>query len=82
MGSLECSTKQCFICHETLHSTQNLRTLKCNHSFHSDCVNDWISAKGTCPTCRSVENELVYRPPVESNEEGEVYYATIRFFRR
>ncbi len=86
--SSESSTKQCLICHETLKSTQNLRVLKCAHSFHFDCVNDWISTKGTCPTCRNTENRVVYRPTyssdslVRSGEEGEVSYATIRFFRR
>lgn len=72
------SVTECFVCHENLDSKQSERKLKCNHIFHSICVDEWIQTRGTCPTCRNVENQLVR--PTPSDDEGEVYYARIRFF--
>jgi len=27
--------------------------LECNHSFHYECINQWIILKNTCPICRA-----------------------------
>ena len=31
-----------------------LCTLKCGHSYHRKCINDWLSKDGSCPTCRII----------------------------
>jgi hypothetical protein len=28
--------------------------IHCGHRFHRDCIEQWLSAKNTCPMCRSV----------------------------
>ena len=32
---------------------------KCNHGFHVRCVDRWLMARSTCPTCR----QLLFREP-------------------
>ena len=27
-------------------------TLKCNHIFHTSCINKWLYENNTCPNCR------------------------------
>lgn len=27
-------------------------TLKCGHSYHRKCINDWLFKDNSCPTCR------------------------------
>ena len=42
---------QCSICYTGL--TANKRTLPCNHSFHTECIDRWkTQGKRTCPICR------------------------------
>ena len=42
---------QCSICYVGL--TSNIRTLPCNHRFHTECINRWKSqGRNTCPICR------------------------------
>jgi len=31
----------------------NLFRLRCGHTFHAACLNDWIDRRGTCPLCRA-----------------------------
>ncbi len=41
---------QCSICLTDL--KKNIKTLKCKHPFHENCINDWIANNNTCPLCR------------------------------
>ena len=41
----------CSICHETLET--NLSTTSCNHTFHKNCLCNWLNNKNTCPMCRT-----------------------------
>tara|TARA_B100000424_G_scaffold135455_1_gene102783 strand:+ start:2393 stop:2626 length:234 start_codon:yes stop_codon:yes gene_type:complete len=41
--------KDCPICLNPLNTSVYL---PCGHSFHDDCILDWIEKKKTCPTCR------------------------------
>jgi hypothetical protein len=47
----------CSICMEK--KEKDIKILKCNHSFHDKCVNEWLLANITCPLCR---NEEITRP--------------------
>lgn len=46
-------TKECIICQESMKKSGLGRTVKlsCGHSFHSICLNKWISTKPNCPLC-------------------------------
>jgi hypothetical protein len=41
----------CAICMEEY---GRMYTLSCNHSFHKDCISEWLCWKRTCPVCRQV----------------------------
>ncbi|CAO1942142.1 unnamed protein product [Urochloa humidicola] len=43
----------CAICLAELEPGERVRVLpKCNHGFHARCVDRWLLARSTCPTCR------------------------------
>ncbi|KAJ8004019.1 hypothetical protein DPEC_G00154450 [Dallia pectoralis] len=42
----------CLICHGDLHRRGGgVRELHCSHSFHIECIEEWLWRKQTCPTC-------------------------------
>ena len=51
-GKVEACSETCSICLESYVKGQLLRTLPCLHSFHSDCVDQWLKKSGVCPDCR------------------------------
>jgi hypothetical protein len=51
-------TDTCSVCLETIGENKEATTLGCSHSFHKECVDNWIETKGTCPNCRYVEKEI------------------------
>ncbi len=46
---------ECSICLDHKPTPVNVRQLKCNHSFHTMCIDTWILSAGhtTCPLCRT-----------------------------
>lgn len=42
----------CVICHDSYSPGQSMRTLTCSHSYHSECIDKWLSIHRTCPECR------------------------------
>ena len=48
------SYEKCPICLLDIFPTAaNTRTLRCRHSFHRSCVNNWMRDHNSCPVCRS-----------------------------
>ncbi|KAM3404345.1 hypothetical protein ACQJBY_007439 [Aegilops geniculata] len=44
---------QCAICLAEFVRGEQVRVLpRCNHGFHALCVDRWLAARPTCPTCR------------------------------
>ena len=41
----------CIICQEDIFLCIE-RVLGCNHNFHVDCIDKWLSSNNKCPTCR------------------------------
>ena len=48
----DCDVK-CLICQCHYDKGEKLRTLPCNHCFHTDCVDQWLLSKDFCPYCRT-----------------------------
>ena len=47
---------QCVICMEQQHTgtTAESCVFECGHTFHSKCIQVWLSDHQTCPSCRAV----------------------------
>jgi hypothetical protein len=41
----------CIICQDDLQIDDILRTIKCNHSFHLNCIDKWFVENKKCPMC-------------------------------
>lgn len=55
-------TEQCVICLENMEGNENILTLECSHTYHKECINDWLDRAQTCPMCRQkVEPENTIR---------------------
>ena len=33
-----------------------LRVMECLHRYHTDCLDQWLSLKASCPSCRNPHN--------------------------
>ena len=44
--------RSCCVCLEDVCQGQRVRTLPCLHTFHADCVEEWLKNKKTCPLCQ------------------------------
>jgi hypothetical protein len=50
-----CRMSTCSICLNEVKATRTNPPLRCGHTFHSHCLQEWTNrGKNTCPTCRKV----------------------------
>ena len=44
----------CIICFDadTEAHEEQILSLQCGHSFHAECLKEWLSANACCPVCR------------------------------
>ncbi|XWS56760.1 hypothetical protein CRYUN_Cryun09bG0113000 [Craigia yunnanensis] len=53
---------ECCICLGVFEDGEKVKVLpSCKHSYHSECVDRWLSAESSCPLCRAslrVESEI------------------------
>ncbi|GFP92229.1 RING-H2 finger protein atl79 [Phtheirospermum japonicum] len=57
---------ECIICLSDFAVGEKIRVLdKCNHGFHLQCVQRWLAARSSCPTCRTncEADEFASSPP-------------------
>lgn len=48
------SESTCLICLDSLQNAQLCRAFPaCNHVFHAECIDPWLSKRLTCPACRA-----------------------------
>ncbi|XP_033471552.1 uncharacterized protein LOC117249862 [Epinephelus lanceolatus] len=47
--SLSDAYSVCLICHNEL--SGGTRELQCSHTFHKECIEEWLWRKQSCPTC-------------------------------
>ncbi|XP_057777259.1 E3 ubiquitin-protein ligase MPSR1-like [Salvia miltiorrhiza] len=50
---------QCAIC---LEEWEKAKRMPCKHSFHGECIENWLNIHGSCPICR-------YEMPVDGAED-------------
>ncbi|RZB92593.1 uncharacterized protein LOC114368802 isoform X2 [Glycine soja] len=50
--------KKCSVCQEEYESDDELGRLKCDHSYHFQCIKHWLEHKNFCPVCKQ---EVVVR---------------------
>eukprot|EP00929_Paragymnodinium_shiwhaense_P000512 TRINITY_DN100754_c0_g1_i1.p1 TRINITY_DN100754_c0_g1~~TRINITY_DN100754_c0_g1_i1.p1 ORF type:complete len:573 (+),score=76.57 TRINITY_DN100754_c0_g1_i1:76-1794(+) len=55
---------QCMVCLGDFDDGDNVRVLPCDHAFHKDCIDEWLSRSTHCPICK----RKVY--DAEQPEEG------------
>lgn len=46
-------TQECIICREKIQKNDVCISLPCLHTYHSECVHEWLHKKTTCPMCRT-----------------------------
>jgi len=42
----------CAVCMGDFVTAEELRSLKCTHHFHKDCIDKWLGVATTCPVCK------------------------------
>ncbi|CAI9117031.1 OLC1v1018342C1 [Oldenlandia corymbosa var. corymbosa] len=63
MGSAEC----CAVCLDEIAGDEPARLIPgCNHGFHLQCADTWLSKHSVCPVCRAKLSPELFDPP-ESN---------------
>ncbi|XP_068331180.1 E3 ubiquitin ligase BIG BROTHER-related-like [Pyrus communis] len=45
------SNESCVICRLDYEDGENLTLLSCKHSYHSECINNWLKINKVCPFC-------------------------------
>ncbi|XP_070711782.1 uncharacterized protein [Pempheris klunzingeri] len=51
--SLSDADSMCLICHHDLNrGSGGTRELHCTHTFHKECIEEWLWRKQSCPTCQ------------------------------
>ncbi|GJM92457.1 hypothetical protein PR202_ga08933 [Eleusine coracana subsp. coracana] len=69
-----CGASECAICLTEFAQGERVRALPyCNHGFHVRCIDRWLAARQTCPTCRRPPfAKPALPPPLASAEAMEV----------
>ncbi len=47
------NTDECTICRRTFKVNDEMCSNTCTHSFHFDCLAEWVKHNPTCPICRT-----------------------------
>lgn len=45
------SSESCVICRLDFEEDETLTLLSCKHSYHSECINNWLRINKVCPVC-------------------------------
>jgi len=51
-SQLQTDDLSCPICLNDMVTGEQVRLLTCKHSFHRQCVDEWLRVNATCPSCR------------------------------
>ncbi|KAJ9170855.1 hypothetical protein P3X46_018920 [Hevea brasiliensis] len=65
------SSIECAVCLSVLKDQEIARLLpNCNHTFHADCIDKWLSSHPTCPICRTEAEPRIQPVPREGPAMG------------
>jgi E3 ubiquitin-protein ligase ATL6/9/15/31/42/55 len=63
---------ECAVCLSEFEDHETLRLLPtCNHVFHSDCIDTWLTSRVTCPVCRAKVAQAVNQLAANSSQSTE-----------
>lgn len=54
-ATYEEETQDCSICLETFKNRDDITDLGCHHTYHYDCISQWLNTRETCPICRGTD---------------------------
>ena len=43
----------CCVCLSEFCNAETVRTLRCGHTFHQQCIDEWLTKQAVCPLCKS-----------------------------
>ena len=43
----------CSVCLSEFCNAETVRTLRCGHTFHQKCIDEWLTKQAVCPLCKS-----------------------------
>ncbi|XP_024384113.1 receptor homology region, transmembrane domain- and RING domain-containing protein 1 isoform X1 [Physcomitrium patens] len=59
----KCTSETCVVCLEDYIPGERLRLLPCQHEFHLDCIDQWLTLrKPFCPVCKRDAQSQVHEP--------------------
>ncbi|KAI9296138.1 hypothetical protein K502DRAFT_289952 [Neoconidiobolus thromboides FSU 785] len=69
----------CQVCLTEYVDKDALRILKCQHAFHTDCIDKWLTTgSNNCPVCRRPGTVKNYKPEKKEGEgEGGSYVSLV-----
>lgn len=68
---LKAEETECRVCLSEFEEGEKVRRLKCQHTFHRDCLDKWLQEYwATCPLCRKqvVPNDVVIKHRQHQNQ--------------
>ncbi|KAG9150278.1 hypothetical protein Leryth_017592 [Lithospermum erythrorhizon] len=56
--------KECVVCLDDIEKDQLVRLVPCcNHGFHLECADSWLTKNSICPVCRAKLPPDLFNPP-------------------
>jgi hypothetical protein len=69
--------EECVICLDEVET--EWRELACQHRYHKQCIENWITVRAKCPMCmKSIKDNNVEH--INNNLAEEIHYIAIRRF--
>lgn len=61
----------CSICYENAKPGEIVVSFTCKHSFHEDCIHEWVKKEKVCPMCKR-EIEVATETKITEQQEMHV----------